>query len=128
MERYTKSSYFRKFRCPAVLLKYVVQKAWMLSNSYLCRFKKTMTEEADDVAVDIFLADEEKEEDALVKTVISSARLDAARFTPLLLFVINECHLEAISDPFSITSSKYCERFRLAKVKYKSLDPCTLSI
>ena len=128
LKRYKKSGYFKKSKCPPVSLKYFVQTAWGLSNSYLCRFKKAMLKQAEDMSVDIF-ASEEEEDDAVkpIETVITSATLAASYFTPQYLFALNECRQLAIEDPSSVTTAERWDRFRSAKDRFKSLDPDMLA-
>ena len=131
ISRYKRSGYFKKCKLPPVSLKYFVQTAWGMSNSFLCKFRKRMKAcevTINDSGVNMFVAPESEEDDVPVETVITSSKIAETYFTPQYLCSLNECRRLAIEDPSSITTSEYWKRHRTARKKYKQLDPDTKAI
>ena len=114
VKRYKRSGYFRTQRYPAVSLKYFIQTAWGLSNSFLCKLKKRMVEKdttVNETRVNMFVTpDNDDKDDKMIDIVIKTPILAAAYFTPQFIFTLNECRHLAVKDSSSVTSSEYWER------------------
>lgn len=141
--KYKRSGKFasRKTQHDPVTLKYLVQHAWGLGNSYLCELKKQLEKQATErkqaagstgleldggfeslLFVTPDASSDVDSEGKPVTSVIDDYELAEKKYTASYLYAVNRCREQAEENKDSVNKATYTERFNAAKKEFESLD------
>ncbi|CAJ1965501.1 unnamed protein product [Cylindrotheca closterium] len=106
---------------------YLVEHAWGLSNSYLCRLqqKQQKAKEGAATCATIFEPSSTAKTPSKARCVIDDYELAEKLFTTSYLYAVSECRRQGRANLDAVDQKLYHQRFKAAKEKFKTLDDDT---